>query len=116
MISSPTYQTKLGAAYCGDSRELITELADNSVNLVLTSPPFALQRQKEYRELAQHEYVDWLSGFAEALMPKLKSDGSLVIDLGGAYEKGVPSRSLYNFRVLLRLCDDLGYTLSLIHI
>jgi DNA modification methylase len=112
MKTSPTYQTKLGAAYCGDSRALITELADDSVNLVLTSPPFALQRQKEYRELAQHEYVDWLSGFAEALIPKLKSDGSLVIDLGGAYEKGTPSRSLYNFRVLLKLCDDLGYTLA----
>ncbi|MGH7651923.1 MAG: DNA-methyltransferase [Gemmatimonadaceae bacterium] len=112
MKTSATYQTKLGAAYCGDSRELITELADDSVNLVLTSPPFALQRQKEYRELAQHEYVDWLSGFAEALIPKLRSDGSLVIDLGGAYEKGTPSRSLYNFRVLLKLCDDLGYTLA----
>ena len=112
MKTSPTYQTKLGAAYCGDSRELITELADDSVNLVLTSPPFALQRQKDYRELAQHEYVDWLSGFAEALIPKLKNDGSLVIDLGGAYEKGTPSRSLYNFRVLLKLCDDLGYTLA----
>ena len=56
--------------------------------------------------------MDWLSGFAEALIPKLKSDGSLVIDLGGAYEKGTPSRSLYNFRVLLKLCDDLGYTLA----
>lgn len=112
MKTSPAYQTKLGAAYCGDSRALISELADHSVNLALTSPPFALQRQKEYRELSQAEYVDWLAGFAEALLPKLKEDGSLVIDLGGAYEKGVPSRSLYNFRVLLKFCDGLGYTLA----
>lgn len=112
MKTPPAYQTKLGAAYSGDSRELIEELADDSVNLVLTSPPFALQRQKDYRELSQAEYVDWLAGFAKALLPKLKEDGSLVIDLGGAYEKGVPSRSLYNFRVLLRLCDDVGYTLA----
>lgn len=112
MKTPPTYRTKIGAAYCGDSRELIAELANNSVNLVLTSPPFALQRQKEYRELSQAEYVDWLAGFAAQLQPKLRDDGSLVIDLGGAYEKGVPSRSLYNFRVLLRLCDDLGYTLA----
>jgi DNA modification methylase len=110
--TSPTYTTRLGAAYCGDSRELIEELSDGSTNLVLTSPPFALQRQKEYRELSQSEYVDWLSGFAAQLLPKLRDDGSLVIDLGGAYEKGVPSRSLYNFRILLRLCDDLGYTLA----
>lgn len=112
MQTVPAYHTKLGAAYCGDSRRLIAELPDASVNLFLTSPPFALQRQKEYRELSQSEYVDWLAGFAELLKPKLKEDGSLVIDLGGAYEKGTPSRSLYNFRVLLRLCDDLGYTLA----
>lgn len=56
--------------------------------------------------------MDWLSDFAKLLLPKLTKDGSLVLDLGGAYEKGVPSRSLYNFRVLLRLCDDLGYTLA----
>lgn len=112
MKTLPAYKTKLGAAYAGDSGELIEELADDSVNLVLTSPPFALQRQKEYRELSQAEYVDWLAGFARALLPKLREDGSLVIDLGGAYEKGVPSRSLHNFRVLLRLCDDVGYTLA----
>lgn len=110
--AASAYCTKLGEALCGDSADLISELPDDSVNLVLTSPPFALQRQKEYRELDQADYVDWLSSFAELLLPKLTEDGSLVLDLGGAYEKGVPSRSLYNFRVLLRLCDDLGYTLA----
>lgn len=112
MRTPPAYKTRLGAAYCGDSRELIEELPDGSVNLVLTSPPFALQRQKEYRELSQAEFVDWLAAFGAQLLPKLRDDGSLVIDLGGAYEKGIPSRSLYNFRVLLRFCDDLGYTLA----
>lgn len=92
--------------------QLIADLQDGSVDLFLTSPPFALQRQKEYRELSQHEYVDWLCGFASQLKPKLREQGSLVIDLGGAYEKGVPSRSLYNFRVLLRLVDELGFTLA----
>jgi hypothetical protein len=39
-------------------------------------------------------------------------DGSFVLDLGGAYEKGVPARSLYNFRVLIRFCDDLRFFLA----
>ena len=43
---------------------------------------------------------------------KLRDDGSFVLDLGGAYQKGVPVRSLYQFRVLLRLCDDLGFHLA----
>ena len=112
MNTPPAYETTLGAAYCGDSRSLITELSDESVSLVLTSPPFALQRQKEYREIAQADYVDWLTDFAALVKPKLRDDGSLVVDLGGAYEQGTPSRSLYNFRVLLRVCDDVGFTLA----
>jgi len=110
--SSPAYRTELGAAYDGDSLELIGELADESVNLVMTSPPFALLRKKEYGNQEQDEYVDWLLQFGKAILPKLTTDGSLVIDLGGAYERGVPARSLYNFRVLIRLCDEVGYTLA----
>ena len=43
---------------------------------------------------------------------KLRDDGSFVLDLGGAYQKGVPARSLYNFRVPIRFCDDLGFFLA----
>lgn len=109
---APVYFTRLGAAYQGDSRRLLTLLPDNSVNLAITSPPFALQRQKEYGNESQEEYVDWLLGFARIVWQKLRDDGSFVIDLGGAYQKGVPVRSLYNFRVLVRLCDELGFFLA----
>jgi hypothetical protein len=88
------------------------DLPDDSVSLVMTSPPFALQRKKEYGNRDQHEYIDWLASFAEVVLRKLRPDGSFVLDLGGAYQKGVPARSLYNFRVLLRLCDDVGFTLA----
>lgn len=106
------YTTSLGAAYCGDSQALLEALPDGSVSLVMTSPPFALQRQKEYGNKEQHEYVDWLAGFAEVVYRKLRDDGSFVLDLGGSYRKGVPARSLYPFRVLLRFCDDLGFRLA----
>jgi site-specific DNA-methyltransferase (cytosine-N4-specific) len=43
---------------------------------------------------------------------KLRDDGSFVLDLGGAYERGTPTRSLYNFRVLLKLCDEIGFVLA----
>ena len=112
MNSSPAYFTALGAAYQGNSLRLITELADDSINLVFTSPPFALQRQKEYGNCDEREYVDWLMEFARLVKPKLREDGSFVIDLGGAYQKGVPSRSLYPFRVLTRFCDELGFILA----
>ena len=106
------YKTKLGEAHCGDSMELIDlELEDNSVDLMITSPPFALQRQKAYGNLTGEEYVDWLVKFMEKLMPKIKDKGSIVIDLGGAYVKGAPEFSLYQFEVLMKLCKEVGYKL-----
>jgi site-specific DNA-methyltransferase (cytosine-N4-specific) len=71
-----------------------------------------LQRQKEYGNLDQHEYIDWFLEFAELVHQKLRDDGSFVIDFGGAYMKGVPSRSLYNFRLLIRMVDELGFHLA----
>ena len=108
----PSYSTNRGAAYHGDSLELLGRLPDDTVDLVMTSPPFALLREKEYGNRAQSEYVDWLAGFAKLVKQKLKPSGSFVIDLGGAYERGVPARSLYNFRVLLKFCDELGFKLA----
>lgn len=109
---TPAYSTEWGNAYCGDSRELLAQLPDESVNLVITSPPFALQRKKEYGNREQHEYVEWLAQFARIVHSKLKQDGSFVLDLGGAYQKGSPARSLYNFRVPIHLCDELGFHLA----
>lgn len=110
--ANPAYWTQLGAAYVGDSLRLLADLPDGSVNLAITSPPFALQRQKEYGNLDQDEYVDWLLGFGRLVYRKLREDGSFILDLGGAYRKGVPVRSLYQFRVLLRFCDELGFHLA----
>ncbi len=109
---APAYLTNWGAAYCGDSLDLLAALSDSSVNLVLTSPPFALQREKEYGNKAQAEYVAWLAQFARSVHRKLRDDGSFVLDLGGAYEPGSPTRSLYNFRVPIHFCDELGFYLA----
>jgi DNA modification methylase len=112
MPDTLTYRTRLGEARCGDSLDLLAQLPDGSVNLVMTSPPFALQRQKAYGNKEQHEYIDWLAEFAALVHRKLRDDGSFVLDLGGAYQKGAPTRSLYNFRVPIRFCDDLGFFLA----
>lgn len=112
IAKAPTYRTDLGAAFCGDSLELLNQLPDQSINLVLTSPPFALQREKEYGNKRQDEYVEWLAEFAAVVYRKLKDDGSFVLDLGGAYEKGKPVRSLYNFRIPIYFCDKIGFFLA----
>lgn len=44
----PFYHTKLGAAFLGDSLAGLRKIASESIDLVFTSPPFALTRKKEY--------------------------------------------------------------------
>lgn len=111
-LPNPLYYTQWGQAYVGDSRDLLRLLATESIDLVVTSPPFALQRKKEYGNENEDEYVDWLLQFAEPVRRVLKPTGSLVLDLGGAYQSGRPVRSLYNFRVMLRMCDEHGFYLA----
>jgi site-specific DNA-methyltransferase (cytosine-N4-specific) len=106
------YRTESGEAWCGDARELLAAMPNESINLVMTSPPFALQRQKSYGNKDQTEYLDWLTRFAAIVFEKLAPDGSFVVDLGGAYQRGEPSRSLYNFRVPIRFCDEIGFHLA----
>ena len=108
----PFYTTPLGAAYLGDSLDLLDNLDDGSVNLVLTSPPFALTRKKEYGNEQEEAYIEWFLPFAKKVFNVLKDDGSFVIDLGGAYIPGSPVKSLYQYELLLRLCKELGFFLA----
>jgi site-specific DNA-methyltransferase (cytosine-N4-specific) len=71
-----------------------------------------LQRPKEYGNLGEADYLEWMTAYGRLIKRKLREDGSFVIDLGGAYQKGLPSRSLYNFRLLLRFVDEVGFHLA----
>lgn len=106
------YETTLGRCVCGNSLDILETLDDGSINLVVTSPPFALQRKKAYGNEDQAEYVDWLCQFARLVYRKLRDDGSFVVDIGGAYEHGQPTYSLYQFRALIKFCDEIGYHLA----
>ena len=106
------YKTQKGIQVCADSIEVLSLMPNEAVDLIITSPPFALLRQKEYGNEDQDGYVSWLSNFGREAIRILKPTGSFVLDIGGAYQRGRPVRSLYNFRVLLDFCDNLGYSLA----
>lgn len=108
----PVYATQLGALYCADSLEYLRGLADDSVDLVMTSPPYALHFKKEYGNASQAEYAAWLVPFAREIRRVIKSSGSFVLNLGGAWQPGAPVRSLYHYRVLLALVDEVGFDLA----
>lgn len=102
----------MGRAYLGDSLDLIKGIPDDHVNLILTSPPFALTRKKEYGNKSAEEYVDWFLEFAVEFKRILAEDGSFVLDLGGAYLPGHPVRTIYQFELLVRLCKEIGFFLA----
>src|SRR5579872_2670362 len=108
---TPIYETRLGKAYCCDSLKFLPTLTAAAVDLVVTSPPYALHFKKEYGNADQQEYVQWFLPFAREIKRVLKGDGSFVLNVGGAWTPGAPVRSLYHFRLLLALCDDVGFNL-----
>lgn len=112
VLGKPLYTTDYGAAYVGDSIELLDQLESDSIDLVMTSPPFALQREKSYGNVDQEAYVNWLFEFCKQVYRVLTPHGSFVIDLGGAYQSKRPVRSLHNYRILIKLCDELDFRLA----
>lgn len=95
-----------------DSASFLRSCGDASVDLAVTSPPYALEFQKAYGNVRKDDYVEWLRPFGEQIHRVLNDQGSFVLNLGGSYEKGQPSRSLYHFRVLLMLCEEVGFHLA----
>jgi hypothetical protein len=108
----PFYTTPLGRAYLGDSLEVLPAFPDGSVNLIVTSPPYALHFKKEYGNVEQGWYVNWFLPFARQFHRLLSDDGSLVLDIGGAWQPGRPTRSLYHFELLIALYREVGFHLA----
>jgi len=106
------YQTALGELYCADSLEFMRRLPDDSVDLVVTSPPYALHFKKEYGNADQLDYTAWLLPFGREIKRIIKPSGSFVLNLGGAWQPGAPLRSLYHYRTLISLVDDVGFDLA----
>ena len=99
------YARALGEAWRGDSRKLLKRIPDESVDLVFTSPPYALIKQKEYGNRPDHAYIRWFRPFAREIHRILKPSGSFILNLGGAWVRGAPIKSLYQYKLLLDLCE-----------
>jgi DNA modification methylase len=111
-ITNPYYTTEYGTAWLGDSRQLLKRIPDGSVNLVFTSPPYALHFKKEYGNVGKTEYVEWFLTFAREIFRILPDNGSFVLNIGGSYNPKMPTRSLYHYRLLIALVDQIGFHLA----
>src|SRR5260370_21763160 len=108
----PYYMTNLGAAYLEDARQVLGALPSNSVDAIITSPPYALHFKKEYGNVKKEDYVEWFLQFAREVYRVIKDDGSFVLNICGSYNKGYPTRSVYLYKLLIELVDTVGFHLA----
>ncbi len=106
------YATPYGAAYLGDALEVLQALPTASANAVVTSPPYALHFKKEYGNADKADYVAWFLPFAREVLRVLRDDGSFVLNIGGSYNQGTPTRSLYHFKLLIAMVEEVGFHLA----
>lgn len=107
------FTTKRGVIYHGDSRVLMQSVLEpQSIDLIMTSPPFGLLRKKTYGNKDADQYLEWFEDFAKGFVRVLKPDGSLVIDIAGGWERGQPTRSLYHYELLLMLVHKYKFYLA----
>jgi len=101
----PVYETGWGRMYQGDSGELLREYPltrrRGKAQLLLTSPPFPLNRKKRYGNLTGDDYLQWLTQMAPLFRQYLKQDGSIVLEIGNAWEPGKPTMSTLPIKALM---------------
>jgi site-specific DNA-methyltransferase (cytosine-N4-specific) len=106
----PIYKTTLGTMYKGRIETFLESEVSNyykgKIGLILTSPPFPLNRKKKYGNKEGDEYLEWLRDLASPLAKLLKPKGSIVLEIGNAWEKGKPTMSTLTVRSLLEFLNS----------
>ena len=110
------FHTVLGRSIIGfaenilSSSEFLSELR-GKVDLVLTSPPFPLNRKKRYGNKQGDEYIEWIANFAPIFRNILTPNGSIVLELGNAWEPGRPVMSTLGLKALIKFLEVGNFSL-----
>ena len=115
------YNTEYGICINENCEKVISKYLmpnyENQIQLIFTSPPFPLNRAKNYGNLTGQDYKDWLCNIGVKLLPLLKDNGSIVIEVGNAWNAGEPTFSTLPIETLLEfkttcnlfLCQEFVY-------
>jgi len=88
----------------GDCFELTGQLPDNSIDGVITSPPYGIQRKDQYPSVRTDKYHLWFAEYMRILKPKMKDTGSVLVVLGSSVKNG--KQDHYIWHTLLKVCDE----------
>jgi hypothetical protein len=118
LMKNEVYRTRYGKFLVGDSvglsQSYLRRYYKGKFNLIITSPPFPLNNKKRYGNLKGEEYLEWFISLAPIFSDLLADDGSLVIEIGNAWEPRRPVQSLLHLECLLGLVNSPDSDLRLI--
>jgi len=87
--------------YLGDSKEKLKLLKDNSVDLIVTSPPYADQRKSTYGGIHPDKYVEWFLPISKELFRVLSPTGTFILNIKEKVVSG--ERSTYVLELILAM-------------
>ena len=94
--------SETGAFLWANAEDALTVIERESVDLLLTSPPYPLLKSKEYGNLPADKWVDWMlslcEGWADLLTP---GTGSMMLNIGPCWRRGEPVQELHVERLLV---------------
>ena len=87
--------------YLGDSAEILKKIPDNTIDLIITSPPYADQRKNTYGGIHPNKYVEWFLPISEELLRVLKPSGTFILNIKEKVVNG--ERSTYVIELILSM-------------
>lgn len=87
--------------YYGDSGEKLRDIADDSIDLVITSPPYADQRKNTYGGIEHSRYVEWFLPISAQLLRIIKPTGTFILNIKEKVVNG--ERSTYVMELVLAM-------------
>ena len=107
-VSVVGFSTDLGIAILGTCENVFCSI-DSPITLAITSPPYPIQKSRNYGNPPEALYVDWICMMLEPIVKNLVRGGSICLNISNdVFQQGSPARSLYRERLILALHDRLG--------
>jgi len=93
-----------GVIYEGDCLDVMKKLPDNSINLVVTSPPYGDTRSKQYDDIPIDQYVEWFLPISKEIKRILKPDGSFILNIKERVREG--ERQTYVLELIIKMREQ----------
>jgi site-specific DNA-methyltransferase (adenine-specific)/site-specific DNA-methyltransferase (cytosine-N4-specific) len=87
--------------YLGDCKKELKKIPDNTVDLIVTSPPYADQRKSTYGGVSVNNYVNWFLPVSKELLRVLKPTGTFILNIKEKVVDG--ERSTYVMELILEM-------------